>query len=176
MDCAEGRMHPWEDHFLMEVLDDRLEKEVAPGETGHLVVTSLTRRATPMIRYLTGDRVRRLPVPCACGQRTTLEIRGRADETLWAQGRPFDLWALEAIMAGLPSRRFWRVASSPGGLRFVIERERGADRVDPDVLARLERDHGARLQVELVPKGTLYDRNEPISFGMSGKPVYVVRQ
>jgi phenylacetate-CoA ligase len=58
----------------------------------------------------------------------------------------------------------------------VVERERGEERVAPDVLARLERDHGARLQVELVPKGTLYDRNEPISFGMSGKPVYIMNQ
>lgn len=176
MDCAERRMHPWEDHFLMEVLDDRREKEVAPGETGHLVVTSLTRRATPMIRYLTGDRVKRVERPCACGRSATLEIRGRADETLWVRGKPFDLWTLEAILARLPSRRFWRVSASPNGLRFVVEMERDGERIGPDVLASLERDHGVSVQVELVPRGTLYDRSEPISFGMSGKPVYVISQ
>ena len=176
MDCAEGRMHPWEDEFLMEVLDDRREREVAPGETGQLVVTSLTRRATPMIRYLTGDRVRRLEQPCACGRSTTLEIRGRAEETVWVRGKPFDLWTLEAILARLPSRRFWRVAPTAGGLHFVVERERSEDRVAPDVLASLEREYGVGVQVEIVPRGTLYDRNEPISFGMSGKPVYVMNQ
>lgn len=176
MDCSAGRMHPWQDHFWMEILDDRLEREVAPAETGHLVVTSLTRRATPMIRYLTGDLVRRLSQPCPCGQSTTLEIRGRAEETLWVQEKPFDFWALEAIVARLPSRRFWRVASSADGLHFVVEKEREEVRVDPDLLSELERDHGVRLQVELVPRGTLYDRKEPISFGMYGKPVYIVRQ
>lgn len=173
MDCPERQMHPWQDQFWMEILDERLEREVAPGETGHLVITSLTRRATPMIRCLTGDRVKSLEQPCACGQRTALQVRGRADDTLWIRGRPFDLWELEAIMSRLPSRRFWRATSAPEGLHFVVERERDEDQIEPGVLEELERIHDVRLQVDLVPKGTLYDRKELISFGMLGKPVYV---
>jgi phenylacetate-CoA ligase len=60
-------------------------------------------------------------------------------------------------------------------LRFVVEREREEDRIDPGLLEELERAHGARLQVDLVPRGTLYDRKEPLSFGMAGKPVYIDR-
>lgn len=172
MDCPERGLHPFQGHFWMEVLDDRLEEEVAPGETGNLVVTSLTRRATPMIRYLTGDRVRLLRQPCACGQTTTLQIRGRANDTLWAQGKPFDFWELQAIVSQLPSRRFWRAAAGPEGLRFVVERERDGDQIQPELLERLRQLHGVRLWVDLVPKGTLYDRGEPVSFGMSGKPIY----
>lgn len=173
MDCPERRLHPWKDHFWWEILDDRLEREVAPGETGNLVVTSLTRRATPMVRCLTGDRVRRLEEPCACGQSTTLQIRGREGDTLWVRGRPFDLWELEEIMSRLPSRRFWSVSAAPDGLHFVVERERDDDRIEPGLLEELEQVHGASLRVDLVPKGTLYDRKELISFGMSGKPVYI---
>jgi phenylacetate-CoA ligase len=138
-----------------------------------MVVTSLTRRATPMIRCLTGDRVRRLEQPCACGRSTALEVRGRADETLWIGGRPLDLWALEEIVSRLPSRRFWRVTPSHDGLHFVVEREREEDRIAPGLLEELERAHGARLRVDLVPKGALYDRKEQLSFGLVGKPVYI---
>lgn len=173
MDCREQRLHSWREHFWMELLDERLEKEVAPGELGNLVVTSLTRRASPMIRYLTGDRVQRLEHPCACGQSSTLRIRGRVEETLWVQGKPFDLWELEEIVSHLPCRRFWRAAAEPDGLRFIVEKERDNDSLPPTLLARLEARHGVHLRVELVPKGTLYDRKEPISFGMLGKPVYL---
>jgi phenylacetate-CoA ligase len=171
MDCAERELHPWDD-FWMEVLDDRLEEEVAPGETGNLVVTSLTREATPMIRYVTGDRVRLLSQPCACGQSTILQIRGRADDTLWIQGRPFDLWELQAIVSKLPSRRFWKAAAEADRLRFIVEKERNEDRIPSGLLERLQQDHGVPVWVDLVPKGTLYDRNEPVSFGRPGKPRY----
>ncbi|WP_245678361.1 phenylacetate--CoA ligase family protein [Chondromyces crocatus] len=176
MDCRARRLHPWQDQFLMEILDERLEKEVPPGELGELVVTSLTPRAMPMIRYLTGDRCRRLEEPCTCGESASVEIRGRAADTLWIGRRPFDQWTLEAIVAELPSRRFWRVTPTNEKLRFVVEREREEDKIDPDLLWRLEQAHGTRLEVELVPKGTLYDRREPIAFGMSAKPVYVNRE
>ncbi|HSN99889.1 MAG TPA: AMP-binding protein [Candidatus Nanopelagicales bacterium] len=174
MDCPEGRLHPWEDIFLMEILDERLAGEVAPGETGHLVVTSLTPRATPVIRYATGDRVRRVEAPCPCGATAHLDVRGRAEDTLRVHGKPFDLADLEDIVAELPARRFWRAAPIVGGLCFVVERARDEDRIEPGIIERLEGAHGARIEVDLVPRGTLYDRSEPISFGMAGKPIYVV--
>ncbi|WNG42962.1 phenylacetate--CoA ligase [Archangium minus] len=174
MDCREQQLHPWRGHFWMEVLDERFEKEVAPGETGNLVVTSLTPRASPMIRYITGDRVQLLEKPCGCGETSTLRIRGREDDLLWVKGKPFDLWKLEEIVSQLPSRRFWRVNTEPDGrLHFVVEKERDGDALMPTLLSRLEEHHDVRLNVELVPKGTLYDRKELISFGMAGKPIYV---
>lgn len=173
MDCPERQLHPWQEHFLWEVLDEKLERPVAPGEPGLLVVTSLTCRATPMIRYVTGDRVQRLERPCGCGQTQVLQVRGRWEETLWVEGQPFDLWALEHIVSQLPCRRFWQVAPVPGGLHFVVEREREGDCLRPGLLERLEQVLGIRLRVDLVPKGTLYDRSELISFGMAGKPRYL---
>ncbi|EAU63999.1 phenylacetate--CoA ligase family protein [Stigmatella aurantiaca] len=173
MDCHEQRLHPWQDLFWMEILDERLEKAVAPGDVGHLVVTSLSRRASPMIRYLTGDRVQRLEQPCGCGHSSTLRIRGRAEESLWVHNRPFDLWELEEIVHQLPSRRFWKAAAQQNGLHFIVEQEGDRDHVPPALLAQLEQQHGVRLTVDLVPKGTLYDRKELISFGMLGKPVYL---
>jgi phenylacetate-CoA ligase len=59
------------------------------------------------------------------------------------------------------------------GLHFELEREKDVQRLAPGLLERLERVYGVRVKVDLVPKGTLYDRNEPLSFGMKGKPVYL---
>ncbi|SEU18115.1 phenylacetate--CoA ligase family protein [Stigmatella erecta] len=173
MDCPERRLHPVQDAFWMEILDEHFEHEVAPGETGNLVVTSLTPRATPMIRYITGDRVRLLNQPCACGQSITLQHRGRAADILRVQGKPFDLWDLQSIVFQLPSRRFWKAAAEPEGLRFIVEQERNEFPLQPALLERLRQAHGVGLRVDLVPRGTLYNRNEPVSFGRPGKPVYI---
>jgi phenylacetate-CoA ligase len=173
MDCEARRAHPFTDLFYFEVLDERLENEVAPGEIGQLVVTSLTKRAVPLVRYVTGDRVRRFDQRCRCGRTSTLEVRGRADETLSIDGRPFDLWTLSEIVSRLPARRFWRVSRTAEGLRYVVEKERTDDAIDAELLSELGRDYGVPLEVELVPRGTLYDRTEPLSFGMTAKPIYI---
>ena len=66
-ECPHGRLHAWEDDLLFEVLVDG--RPAQAGETGQLVVTSLTNMVMPLIRYETGDLVeyRPLETPCPCG-------------------------------------------------------------------------------------------------------------
>jgi phenylacetate-CoA ligase len=52
---------------LVEITDDR-GRAVPDGVPGEVVVTSLTNRAMPLIRYVTGDRAVRLPGRCPCGR------------------------------------------------------------------------------------------------------------
>jgi hypothetical protein len=74
-------MHVFEDAFIVEVL--RNGQPVAPGEAGRIVVTDLTNRAMPLIRYDVGDAGRLWPEACACGRRTArLEVLGRVPEVL----------------------------------------------------------------------------------------------
>lgn len=61
-------LHISEDHFLPEVIDPITGETVAVGESGELVLTTLTTRAFPLIRFRTGDRVRLLPEACPCGR------------------------------------------------------------------------------------------------------------
>ena len=42
-------------------------KVLPAGETGELVITTLQRRAMPLLRYRTGDMASLLDGPCACG-------------------------------------------------------------------------------------------------------------
>lgn len=61
-------LHVNEDHFYPEVVDPQSGAAVAAGEAGELVLTTLTTRAFPLLRFRTGDRVRLISGPCPCGR------------------------------------------------------------------------------------------------------------
>ena len=87
-ECQEkDGLHIWDDHFLVEVLDEDGES-VAPGERGELVLTSLTKEAMPLIRYRTGDITIIRDDECPCGRTHTIleKVVGRADDMLIVRG------------------------------------------------------------------------------------------
>jgi len=65
---ARQGLHVSEDHFLPEVVDPTTGGVVPEGVAGELVLTTLTTRAFPLVRFRTGDRVRLLPGACPCGR------------------------------------------------------------------------------------------------------------
>ncbi len=68
-ECTEHQgLHLNEDHFLAEIIDPVTGRVQPEGETGELVLTTLTTRAFPLIRFRTGDRARIIPEPCPCGR------------------------------------------------------------------------------------------------------------
>ncbi len=85
---AHAGIHIWEDHFLIEIIDPISREHVPPGETGELVITTLTKEAQPLIRYRTRDLVSLMPEPCACGRTHTRisRILGRSDDMLIIRG------------------------------------------------------------------------------------------
>jgi phenylacetate-CoA ligase len=86
-ECEKHRgLHLNADSLYAEVLDDRPE---SAGE-GSLVVTDLTNRAMPLIRYKVGDVAVKSDRRCACGRGLPLieKIEGReADYVLTPQGK-----------------------------------------------------------------------------------------
>ena len=60
-------LHISEDHFLAEIIDPETKAVLSAGETGELVLTTLTTRAFPLIRFRTGDKARIIDEPCSCG-------------------------------------------------------------------------------------------------------------
>jgi len=65
-ECHNG-IHFWADHFIFEIIDPITLKPVPPGTSGELVVTTLCKEASPLIRYRTHDVTRIIDAPCACG-------------------------------------------------------------------------------------------------------------
>jgi phenylacetate-CoA ligase len=102
-ECEEqDGLHIWDDHFLVEVLDSNGE-QVAEGEKGELVLTSLTKEAFPVIRYHTGDITRLLESECACGRTSTRisRIMGRADDMLIVRGINVFPSQIEDVLVGI---------------------------------------------------------------------------
>lgn len=57
------------------------------GKAGELIVTTLKKVATPLIRYKTGDLVRLWTKPCRCGATEEIEVLGRREKgTVKIQG------------------------------------------------------------------------------------------
>ncbi len=85
---ARNGMHIQEDHFLVECLDPDTLEPVPEGERGELVLTNLTKKAMPLLRYRTRDIARLDSSPCPCGRTGVRMSRvvGRTDDMLIIRG------------------------------------------------------------------------------------------
>ena len=88
-DCHFHRgLHIFEDHFYPAIIDPKTIEPLQDGETGELVITTLTKEGIPMIRYRTKDLTSITHEKCECG-RTTARIsrfKGRSDDMLIIRG------------------------------------------------------------------------------------------
>lgn len=90
IECHEAQdgLHMMEDHFLVEVIDPESGEPLPPGETGELVITTLTKEAIPLVRYRTRDLTTLNTAPCKCGRTTArmARVTGRSDDMLIIRG------------------------------------------------------------------------------------------
>ncbi len=88
-DCQyHAGLHIHEDHFLPEIINSDTLQPVPDGETGELVITTLTKEGIPLLRYRTKDLTSITHERCECG-RTTARIarfKGRSDDMLIIRG------------------------------------------------------------------------------------------
>src|SRR5271157_5452653 len=86
--CAQKGLHLFEDHFYPEIVDPETGEPLAEGCEGELVVTTLSKRAMPMIRYRTRDITALIPEPCPCGRtlRRMRRIARRSDDMIILRG------------------------------------------------------------------------------------------
>jgi phenylacetate-CoA ligase len=65
--CDAGRYHVHSEHCLAEIVDES-GRRCTPGQTGRIVITTLTNVAMPLIRYDTGDLAEAVSDPCPCNR------------------------------------------------------------------------------------------------------------
>src|SRR5574344_1593450 len=84
----ENGMHYWDDFIYIEVIDPETGKQVADGEPGEIVITTLVKEGAPLIRFRTHDLSRILPGDCPCGSKfPRLDIiKGRSDDMFKIHG------------------------------------------------------------------------------------------
>ena len=88
-ECPERKgLHINEDHFLVEVVDPETLTPLPDGETGELVITTLTKEAFPVVRFRTRDLTSLITGPCSCGRTFVRmnKVMGRTDDMIKIRG------------------------------------------------------------------------------------------
>ena len=89
MECqCQAGAHIFEDWFYPEIINLKTGKPCAEGEEGELVLTTLGKKAMPMIRYRTRDITTLAAETCECGRtlRRIKRIGRRADDMFIIRG------------------------------------------------------------------------------------------
>jgi phenylacetate-CoA ligase len=105
-----GVLHVLEPAYFAEIIDPASSQPSGPGQRGELVLTTLGRVGSPLLRYRTGDLVQ--PVhqpsaidhePCLCGRHTLAlqgGILGRTDDMVIVRGVNIFPSAVDDIIRG----------------------------------------------------------------------------
>jgi phenylacetate-CoA ligase len=93
----------WEDHFYPEIVDPDSGEPLPDGEVGVLVLTTLTKKAMPILRYWTGDLsyITRQPGNSGRTHARMAQIKGRSDDMLIIRGVNLYPTQIEAVLLGI---------------------------------------------------------------------------
>ncbi len=182
IECMEQNgLHLAEDHFFAEIIDPETGEVLPDGEWGELVLTTIDREATPVVRYRTRDITRIMPGTCACGRthRRIDRLHGRTDDMLIIRGVNVFPSQIEDVMKTFTQISSWyqieltrkhhldvvtlKVEPNPD---FDFDEVRAIEQLQRDISARLKSALSVGLRVRIV---------EPKSIPRSeGKAVRVV--
>lgn len=161
-------IHYWGDYYLMEILDPETLAPMPEGEWGEMVITTLCKEGSPLIRYRTRDITRIIPGPCTCGSIMPRHsrIKGRSDDTIKFRGvniYPSSIDTILSAVPGLGSEYQIHLTRGDGGrdhLRLVVERAEGvAAGRGPELIHeaghQIKRQLMVTVDLELVDYGSL---------------------
>jgi len=160
-------IHWVEDHLLIEIIHPETKKPCNPGEVGVLVITHLTKEATPMIRYWTNDLARLDKRKCKCGRthaRSEGGILGRADDMIIYKGAKFYPVQVEKVVRSFCelSDEFRIELNTDPQLgtdvcTVIVEcpNEEDIPKVNPQLKQGLKEECQVTPEIKFVPLGTL---------------------
>jgi phenylacetate-CoA ligase len=145
--------------------------EVLPeGEWGELVITTVDREATPVVRYRTRDITRIIPGTCKCGRthRRIDRLHGRTDDMLIIRGVNVFPSQIEDVMKTFDEISSWyqieltrknhldvvtlKVEPNPS---FAFDEVRAVELLQRSVSERLKSALSVGLRVLIVPPGSI---------------------
>lgn len=157
-----GSLTILETECLAEILHLDRDEPVAEGALGELVITTLTRRAMPLLRYRTGDLVQAELSPAPSGRcllRLAGGIRGRVDDMLVIRGNNVFPASIESVVREFPEIAEFRIVVTTLRAMPHIRLEIEADSSAEDLSTRLAQTVKGRLnfqpEVRIVPANTL---------------------
>ena len=145
IECWEQQgLHIAEDHFYPEIINPETGEVLPDGEWGELVITTLDREASPVVRYRTRDITRIIPGECACGRthRRIDRLHGRTDDMLIIRGVNVFPSQIEDVMKTFPEMSSWyqiEVDTDHRSLDIVTLKAEPNPNVDLDSIADIDR-------------------------------------
>ncbi|WP_419176642.1 ATP-binding cassette domain-containing protein [Desulfosediminicola sp.] len=130
-------IHYWGDYYLLEILDPQTLQPVVDGEWGEMVITTLCKEGSPLIRYRTRDITRKIPGACTCGSVLPRHsrIRGRSDDTIKFRGVNIYPSGIDTILSAVPGLgseyqiHLRRDDSGRDHMNLVVERAEGVGNI-----------------------------------------------
>lgn len=169
LDCVyHSGIHYWADIFIFEILDPETLKPVPDGKEGELVVTTLNKEGSPMIRYRTHDVTRLVNQACRCGVPLPRHDRilGRTDDMFTYRAvniYPSQIDHVLSRVDGIGSEYQIHLKQRESGrdmMLIKVERATDADAAGDSGLSEkvgteIRRKILVRSQVEIVDHGSL---------------------
>lgn len=103
-ECMErDGLHFAEDHFLPEIIDSATGTPLERGDTGELIISTLTKNSIPLLRYRTKDITRLNYEPCKCGRTHARmdKVKGRSDDMIKIRGVNVFPSQIESVLAAI---------------------------------------------------------------------------
>ncbi len=96
-------LHLFSDVFYPEIIDPKTGHQVKEGNKGELVITTLTKRGIPLLRYRTRDIVSIKYEKCKCGRTSPRisKITGRTDDMIIVRGINVFPSQIEHVLLGI---------------------------------------------------------------------------
>jgi phenylacetate-CoA ligase len=96
-------LHIFWDVFYPEVINPKTGELVSEGKEGELVITTLTKKAIPLLRYRTRDMVNINYEKCRCGRTSPRisKITGRTDDMIIVRGINVFPSQIEHVLLGI---------------------------------------------------------------------------
>ncbi len=169
LDCRHHTgIHYWADYYILEILDPVTLEPVEPGQVGEMVVTTLKKEASPLIRYRTRDLCRLIEGDCPCGNILPRHDRilGRSDDMIIFRAvnlYPSQIDEILSVSKGVGSEYQIHLSRNEEGRDIMVLKVEREERRSPDgdkELARAIRADVKRLllvtpEVEIVGYGDL---------------------
>jgi phenylacetate-CoA ligase len=163
-------LHICDDHFYPEIIDPETNRVLPHGEVGELVITTLTREATPLLRYRTRDITKLIPGKCRCG-RTSIRmerIMGRTDDMLIIRGVNVFPSQIEEVLVNIEGvePHYQLVINRIGTLdelvvhvemneKLISDEIKGLETVERKIQSDIESVLGIKVGVKLVEPKTI---------------------
>lgn len=160
--------------IITELVDDA-NQPVKEGELGELVITTLEVEGVPLIRFKTGDMVRKHMEPCACGRNTYRlgPVEGRKKHMIKYKGTTFYPPAIHDILSAFKAIQMHvvEVQTNDIGTDEIVIRIVSAD-TSVDFMKHIKDTFRAKLRVTPQVVFEQAEVLQPIVFNaLSRKPI-----